>query len=541
MIGIKKYLAVAFAAVVLMSACSVGKEKSYQMSEQDLKVASIIIDAATQKEIGNIGQAVSLYEQVLSLQPENSLAYYQLAALSYEQQNIASAIEYNEKAIALAPKNHWYRQQLAEIYRQTRQFDKAVRQYETIIKQNPEVDEYYSELADIYMQSAQFEKAIEVINRMEKRHGVSEEMSMFKFRLYKELGQSEKALKEIERLSKEYPQKIDYLSILAQTAVQNKQYDKAFSYFTKIESLAPEDENNTIALIEHFNRAQNAEKTEEYLEKLCQNKNVSFDTKNMVLLSIYQDKVDNDETTFNAYVSHLEGMRELHSEEAVLWQFLNVGYMRRLDFPNAILSGKKVISLGVKGYQVFQNLLIAQSTFNDPEGIIETATQAIELYPQQAIPYLFKGVNELSKGDTKAAIASLTKGLGLSADNKALKEDFNLNLADAYHVEGNNEKAFEHYEKVIQLNPNNFPALNNYAYYLALEGRDLEKAESMAQKVYSEVSDNLTYADTYAWVLYVAGKYEQALEVLEKFTSLKSQWSDTIKQHYEAIKQKTEK
>ncbi len=537
----KTFLALAFAGAFLVSACSVGKEKSYQMSEQDLKVASMIIDAATQSEIGNIAEAESLYKQVISLQPENALAFYRLAALSFEQQNIASATEYNEKAVSLAPKNHWYRQQLAEIYRQTRQFDKAVSQYEVIIKQNPDVEEYYGELADIYLQSSQFEKAIEVINRMEKRLGVSEAMSMFKFRLYKELGQQDKAVKEIERLSNQYPQNIEYLSILAQTAVQNKQYDKAFAYFTKIESLVPEDENNIIALIEHFNREKKADKVEQYLSKLCQNKNVSFETKNMVLLSIYQDKVDSDEATFNAYMSHLEAMRELHGEESVLWQFLNVGYMRETDFPNAVLSGKKAVSLGAIDYQIFQNLLFAQSTIETPDSIIATANQTIELYPRQAVPYLFKGVNELVKGDRKAAIETLTKGLGLSADNKALQEDFNLNLADAYHEEGNNEKAFEHYEKVIQLNPNNIPALNNYAYYLSLEGRDLEKAESMAQKVYSQVQDNLTYADTYAWVLYVAGKYEQALEVLERFLDSKSQWSDTIKQHYEAIRQKTEK
>lgn len=529
-----------FALCVLLVGCRTSQLREQGMSGEQLKVSSLIIEAATQREVGNLSKAQELYESVLKLQPDNSVACYHLASLHFEQQNIASAVEYNERAIELAPKNHWYREQIAEIFVRTSRFEDAAKQYEVLLKQNPACEEYYTELAYIYLQNEKYDKAIETLNRMEKRFGVSEGTAMFKYRLFKELNRQDKAVKEMERLSKAFPQNTEYLSILAQNAVQSGEDDKAYAYFKRIEELSPEDENNTIALVEYFARNNRGEEAEQYLDKLCQNKNVDFKTKNMVLLTIYSDNVDSDQGTFLKYMGHLKSMTDLHEEQAELWEFLSIAYMRSLAYPDAINAIRKAISLGSNDYSLYQNLLFAQSTCDSSEAIIETATQAIELYPSHPIPYLFKGVNELAIGQSKAAVETLKRGLQKAGKDKALCEDFNLNLADAYHSEGETEKAFEHYEKVLELNPNNFPALNNYAYYLALENRDIEKAEKMAEKLYANHGDNLTYADTYAWVLYVAEKYDRALAVMQKFSDSENSWSETIRQHYEQIKQKAQ-
>ena len=147
----------------------------------------------------------------------------------------------------------------------------------------------------------------------------------------------------------------------------------------------------------------------------------------------------------------------------------------------------------------------------------------------------------MAKEDYEGAIEAFTSGLKRSGSDKALREDFYLNLADSYHAVGRREEAFATYDKVLNLNPDNIPALNNYAYYLSLAERDLDKAEKMAQKVYASNKDNITYADTYAWVLYVAGKYAEALKVFETTDIPQDQWSDTVLQHYQAIKQKAER
>ena len=114
--------------ILCLSSCKNQEKAVKQPNDNDIKVAQLVIDAATQRELGNLEKATSLYKEVIRFQPNNSLAYYQLAAIDFESRNIASAIEYNQKAIELSPKNHWYRTQLAEIYLLTNQIDKAAEQ-----------------------------------------------------------------------------------------------------------------------------------------------------------------------------------------------------------------------------------------------------------------------------------------------------------------------------------------------------------------------------------------------------------------------------
>ncbi len=58
---------------------------------------------------------------------------------------------------------------------------------------------------------------------------------------------------------------------------------------------------------------------------------------------------------------------------------------------------------------------------------------------------------------------------------------------------------------VLQWKDDNVMALNNYAYYLSEQGKDLHKAESMSYKTIKAEPNNGTYLDTYAWILVYGG------------------------------------
>ena len=55
--------------------------------------------------------------------------------------------------------------------------------------------------------------------------------------------------------------------------------------------------------------------------------------------------------------------------------------------------------------------------------------------------------------------------------------------------------------------------LNNYAYFLSEENKDLDKAHKMAKKVFEKFPQMPTYVDTYAWVLFIKKDYKEALSV----------------------------
>ena len=59
-------------------------------------------------------------------------------------------------------------------------------------------------------------------------------------------------------------------------------------------------------------------------------------------------------------------------------------------------------------------------------------------------------------------------------------------------------------------------ALNNCAYYLAVEGRDLDRAEHMSALTLKDQPDNATSLDTYAWIMFKKKDYVQAMVYIDK-------------------------
>jgi Tfp pilus assembly protein PilF len=72
------------------------------------------------------------------------------------------------------------------------------------------------------------------------------------------------------------------------------------------------------------------------------------------------------------------------------------------------------------------------------------------------------------------------------------------------------------YEKALVIEPNNALVLNNYAYYLSVRNLELNRAEKMSKKSNILDENNAAYQDTYAWIMYQKGDYNEALKWMEK-------------------------
>ena len=76
------------------------------------------------------------------------------------------------------------------------------------------------------------------------------------------------------------------------------------------------------------------------------------------------------------------------------------------------------------------------------------------------------------------------------------------------------------YEKAVRLNPDDDMILNNYAYVLSENNRELDRALSMSTRVVAKNDKNATYLDTLAWVLYRLGRYDEAKKHMQQAISL---------------------
>ncbi len=91
------------------------------------------------------------------------------------------------------------------------------------------------------------------------------------------------------------------------------------------------------------------------------------------------------------------------------------------------------------------------------------------------------------------------------------------------------ERSDMYFEKALRIEPENDMILNNYSYSLAERGVQLEKALKMIKRVMTRSPDNSHYLDTYGWVLYRLGQYEQALYYIRKSYEIDStSWEVTL-------------
>ena len=103
---------------------------------------------------------------------------------------------------------------------------------------------------------------------------------------------------------------------------------------------------------------------------------------------------------------------------------------------------------------------------------------------------------------------------------------------DIYHELGDSKKAYKAYDKALKINPGYVYVLNNYAYYLSVEGKNLKKAYEMSKKTIEAEPDNATYLDTFGWIIYLQGRPLEAKPFFKRAMIYGGKDSAVILDHY---------
>ena len=149
---------------------------------------------------------------------------------------------------------------------------------------------------------------------------------------------------------------------------------------------------------------------------------------------------------------------------------------------------------------------------NNLDEVIHIATPALEYNPDALEFYYYLGLAHFQKKETDKALEVFSKGVKQvnEKSDKNVVSDFYAILGDLYHTKKMQAEAYAAYDSSLVYNPDNIGSLNNYAYYLSLERKNLDKAEEMSYRTVKAEPENATYLDTYAWILFEKGKYTEA-------------------------------
>jgi Tfp pilus assembly protein PilF len=145
---------------------------------------------------------------------------------------------------------------------------------------------------------------------------------------------------------------------------------------------------------------------------------------------------------------------------------------------------------------------------------------AKSLAPDSAAADFESAELDLREGKLDSARTTLLALLGKQPGNLALI----LDLGQAEYRAGRLTEAIGYYEKAVQEDPKNVPALNNLAYLLADTRKNPDRALQLAQQVKELSPNDTTVDDTIGWAYYNKGIYQTAVEYLSLSKTTTPRW-----------------
>jgi len=488
-------------------------------------------EASKQKILGNTSKAIELYKKCLDQNPSDDAAMYELAKIYTDDGKLEEAAEMAVRAVEINKSNKWYKLQLVQIYQAQGNYEEAGKMISQLVISEPDNIEYIEEQALNYIYSGDYKNAIKSYDLLESKLGIMEEISIQKEKIYIMINKPEKAIEEIQKLSNAYPDESRYLEMLAELYMTAGIYDQALITYNKILQIDPENPYINISLSDYYRKKGDIEKSNQYLKAGFANPNLDIDTKVNILLAYY--------SVNEIYGTHKEEAFDLatilvntHPNDPKAHSIYADLLSQDKRYEEARQEFYKVLSLDSTKYLVWEQLLFVESELGDNKSMSGVAKRAINLFPDQPLPYLFAGAADFQLKDFEAAAQSFKMGASMTFGNDKLLAQFYSYLGDTYFQLKDNEKSDEAYERVLRIDPANSLVLNNYAYYLSLRNEKLEKAEQMAKKAVELDPNNGSNQDTYGWVLYKLGKYEEARVWIEKAMGNGEDASAVVIEHY---------
>lgn len=479
--------------------------------EQQRKYDYFFLEAMRLKEKKDYASAFGLLQHCLDIHPNAASALYEVSQYYMFLRQVPQGQEALEKAVANAPDNYWYSQGLASLYQQQNELDKAVTLLEQMVVRFPAKQDPLFNLLDLYGRQEKYDEVISTLNRLEKRMGKNEQLSMEKFRIYLQMKDDKKAFQEIESLVQEYPMDMRYQVILGDVYLQNGKKQEAYDVYQKVLAAEPDNPMAIFSMASYYKQTGQEELYQQQLDTLLLNKKVTPDTKVGVMrqMIVENEQADKDSTQIIALFDRIMKQEQDDPQIPMLYaQYLLSKNMESESVP--VL--EQVVDLDPTNKAARMMLIGAAVKKEDYKQIIKVCEPGIEATPDALEFYYYLAVayNQAEKPDSVISICKRALEHTTADSKKEIVSDFYSILGDMYHTQKQMKEAYAAYDSALVYNPSNIGALNNYAYYLSVERRDLDKAEEMSYKTVKAEPNNATYLDTYAWILFEKGNYAEA-------------------------------
>lgn len=477
-------------------------------------------------------EALEKFTRALALDPGHDPSLFETANVLTMLGDPVKALEYSSRAVALDPSNTWYLGQKARLLVSLERFDDALPLFESMSRDPGGMFEpdNYRILALLYNQQGRVDNAVATLDSLEMRMGLTPEVTELKRGILIEAGRVDEALAVTENYIAATPYDEENRLVLSDIYAYQGRDSLRTAMLEEVLDINPDNVNALAALSDHY--LDDGQMTLYFatLKQLFLIDEVPLEDK----LEHFAKLTRNTAVYRRHYVEindlALVLVTHYPGEPRVVETYSN-HLIRGGDIDGALRLLKTQLGKPDAPQSTFMQVIEIEAYLGRPDSVALYSDRALARYPDEIDIYVLKAGALQYMKRYKDARKVLERSLDIAATD-SLKSVIHGSIGNVWHEEGNDRKAFSNYEQALGYDNDNVLVLNNYAYFLAVEGRDLDRALGMASRAVKLEENVATYLDTYAWVLYKQGNYAEAKKAMQQALPLDTTGSAELLMHY---------
>ncbi|MDE6807703.1 MAG: hypothetical protein K2I98_04495, partial [Prevotella sp.] len=303
-----------------------------------------------------------------------------------------------------------------------------------------------------------------------------------------------------------------YKTLYANAMMINGQRDEAVKLLYQVLDEEPDNIRAQVALKGYYSSEEDSSAVMDMTRRILLNPRATTEDKVYQMRSLIALNEDSDGDSTQILNLFREMLNQPTPDPDIAE--LTAAYMDLKKMPRDSIAQALELVLRLAPERTTPRLQLVQYAWenDDNDSIISLCQAARQYNPEEMAFYYYQGMAYYRQDDTDHALEAFQNGISVINEDSSpeIVSDFYAVMGDLLFLKDRKREAFEAYDSCLQWKPDNIGCLNNYAYYLSLDGENLEQAELMSYKTIKAQPTNSTYLDTYAWILFMEGRYAEA-------------------------------
>ncbi|MBL7935425.1 MAG: tetratricopeptide repeat protein, partial [Bacteroidia bacterium] len=410
-----QYLILPFLVIVVLSCKSAKsvtktddpKTNGKGISEQDqAKFAYNFIEGCKERMKGNVEISENLFKECLKIDPTSTAVKYELGNIYRFNGLYDTALKYAKECANDDQKNEWYQLLYIECLHSKRQYAQAAEIYSRLIKNYPNRAEFYEGLAAECMYGGSYEKSYKTYDELEKKFGQNEAFTLNKIKLLRQLKKYSETEAEFKKLIQSNPTEARYYTYLAEFYQEIGQNNKAMDTYKEILKIDSKNPMVHLALADYYKNQNDKENFYKEVKIAFENPDLEIDIKLNILKSYYE--LSETDAMFRKQAFELcDIVLNLHSNSAEAHGLYADFLLRDKKIQEAKAEYEKATKIDKSSFSIWSQLLYLESELNENTPLEAHSAEAMELFPNNPVPYFFNGIANIQLQKYENAIRSL--------------------------------------------------------------------------------------------------------------------------------------